>query len=154
MTIDLSNYSHYSHYIFCQNDDKQRINKINVDIKLKCKANCPDSCNEVMFLANYKGYKTLEKQTIFMNFEQGYYQIIKYLANMTFLQLAINIANVFNAWHGLSFNMVLSLFTLISGRFPRFNFSQRYRIIIKFNELYLLFKPKFKVSINFEIIQN
>ena len=46
LTIDLSNYSHYSHYIFCQNDDKQRINKINADINFVCNENCPVSCNE------------------------------------------------------------------------------------------------------------
>ena len=147
LTIDLSNYSHYSHYIFCQNDDKQRIDEFNGHINTQCKENCPDSCKEVMFLANYQGWKMFERdQKLFLNFEQGYYHIIKFWANMTFLQLVLNIVNVFNAWHGLSFIKVLELLFEFYRRFPRFMIFERISSIIIIKHWLSLFKSKFKVS--------
>ena len=51
-------------------------------------------------------------QNIFVTFDQNFYQIIKFFPNMTFLLLIINIANVFNAWHGLSFVRFLDLLSI------------------------------------------
>ena len=146
LTIDLSNYSHYSHYIFCQNDDKQRINKINGKINTKCKVNCPDPCKDIMFLANYQGWKVYNMQRIFVNFDENYYQVIKYLAKMSFLQMILNIVNTFNAWHGLSFNRLLSL-SYIFLKFSKIQlYSEKFKRFLTFNNKFNLFKSKTKVS--------
>ena len=146
LTIDLSN---YSHYIFCQNDDKQRINKINRDINIECKIICPDSCKDILFLAKYQGWKVLEDQKIFINFEENYYHVIKYLAKMTFLQMIISLVNVSNAWHGMSINRAWVLLLLIFSKFPKIkHLSEIFdRIRILNNEINFC-KSKIKVSIN------
>ena len=146
LTIDLSNYSHYSHYIFCQNDDKPRIRKINLNINHRCKQNCPDSCKEVLFFANYQGWKKQDKQKIYLNFEPVYFQIIKFLANMTFLQLVLNIVNLFNAWHGLSFNRVLKILFIFFRKYRIFD-SEKIRIIISSSNYFSILQTKFEVSI-------
>ena len=87
----------------------------------------------------------LEEQKIFVNFEHGYYQIIKFLPKMIFFQLILNVANVLNAWHGMSFNRVLDLLSYAPRRFPNLNYFEKIRIII-LNENWFLLSKKFRVS--------
>ena len=62
LTIDLSNYSHYSHYIFCQNDDKPIIDDINKYFSRICDKECKDSCRETIFLTNRLGGNDKEEE--------------------------------------------------------------------------------------------
>ena len=109
--------------------------------------NCPDSCKEIIFLAGYQGWKMFDyNQKIFVTFGQSFYQKIKFFPNLTFLMLIINIANVFNAWHGLSFIRFLDLLSMFFRKFPKLNCYEKIQIILISNNRFLLINSKLKVS--------
>ena len=112
MTIDLSN---YSHYIFCQNDDKQTIDELNKEIVHSCDSECLQSCQEIMFLASYLA-TLMGTSSISVPFEESFYYVIKYIPKLIFSQLIINMVNVFNTWHGISIAQILVFITILANK--------------------------------------
>ena len=45
--------------------------------------------------------------------------IFNYLAKMTFLQLLINMFNIFNTWNGLNFKQIIDFSSDISNKIPK-----------------------------------
>ena len=103
--------------IFCNNTFLDNIILTNSDVQSLCKEHCRTPCNEYSYDLNilkieYR-YLDYTLPTYYIA-NQDYYTKIKYSPSLEFVDLIINLTNIWSLWHGMSFiKIVIEFFALI-----------------------------------------